>query len=215
MTDGSEKNKPSPQDDAETHKAKMEALRQEQAAKVRSKTEERGIVLVNTGDGKGKSTAGFGLAIRAAGCGQKVGLVQFIKGTWKTGEAEALKRFPEIHHVVSGEGFTWNTQDKAKDIEAARRGWTIALDMIEKSRGDDPEYSLVILDELNVALSYGYLPVDEVISAVVNKPRELSICITGRGAPQGLIDVADTVTEMKPIKHAFDAGILARRGIEY
>lgn len=208
-------NKPLPTDDAETHKAKMEALRQEQAAKVRSKTEERGIVLVNTGDGKGKSTAGFGLAIRAAGCGQKVGLVQFIKGTWKTGEAEALKRFPEIRHVVSGEGFTWNTQDKAKDIEAARRGWNIALEMIEASRGENPEYSLVILDELNIALSYGYLPVQEVVDAIVNKPKELSICITGRGAPQALLDVADTVTEMKPIKHAFDAGILARRGIEY
>ncbi len=160
---------PLPTDDAETHKAKMEALRQEQAAKVRSKTEERGIVLVNTGDGKGKSTAGFGLAIRAAGCGQKVGLVQFIKGTWKTGEAEALKRFPEIRHVVSGEGFTWNTQDKAKDIEAARRGWNLALEMIEASRSDTPEYSLVILDELNIALSYGYLPVEEVVHAVVNK----------------------------------------------
>lgn len=214
MTNTSD-NKPQPTDDAETHKAKMEALRQEQAAKVRSKTEERGIVLVNTGDGKGKSTAGFGLAIRAAGCGQKVGLVQFIKGTWKTGEAEALKRFPEIRHVVSGEGFTWNTQDKAKDIEAARRGWNIALEMIEASRGDTPAYSLVILDELNIALSYGYLPVEEVVQAVVNKPRDLSICITGRGAPQELIAVADTVTEMKPIKHAFDAGILARRGIEY
>lgn len=202
-------------EDAETHRQKMEALRQEQAEKVRAKNEDRGIVLVNTGDGKGKSTAGFGLALRAAGCGQNVGLVQFIKGTWKTGEAEALKRFREIRHVVSGEGFTWNTQDKEKDIAAVRRGWEIALEMIEASRGDAPAYSLIVLDELNIALSYGYLPVSEVIEAVRNKPQELSICITGRGAPQELIDVADTVTEMKPIKHAFDAGIRARRGIEY
>lgn len=202
-------------EDAEAHRQRMEALRQEQAEKVRSKNEDRGIVLVNTGDGKGKSTAGFGLALRAAGCGQNVGLVQFIKGTWKTGEAEALKRFPEIRHVVSGEGFTWNTQDKEKDIAAVRRGWEIALEMIEASRGDSPAYSLIILDELNIALSYGYLPVSEVIEAVRNKPQELSICITGRGAPQELIDVADTVTEMKPIKHAFDAGIRARRGIEF
>lgn len=202
-------------DDAATHKERMEALRKEQAEKVKSKNEERGIVLVNTGDGKGKSTAGFGLAIRAAGCGQKVGLIQFIKGTWKTGEAEALKRFPEIRHVVSGEGFTWNTQDKAKDIAAVRRGWEVALEMIEASRGENPEYSLLILDELNIALSYGYLPVSEVVDAVRNKPRELSICITGRGAPAELIEAADTVTEMKPIKHAFDAGIMARRGIEY
>lgn len=202
-------------EDAEAHRQRMEALRQEQAEKVRSKNEDRGIVLVNTGDGKGKSTAGFGLALRAAGCGQNVGLVQFIKGTWKTGEAEALKRFPEIRHVVSGEGFTWNTQDKEKDIAAVRRGWEIALEMIEASRGDSPAYSLIVLDELNIALSYGYLPVSEVIEAVRNKPQELSICITGRGAPQELIDVADTVTEMKPIKHAFDAGIRARRGIEF
>jgi cob(I)alamin adenosyltransferase len=210
MTD---ENKPS--DDAATHKEQMEALRKEQAAKVKAKTEDRGIVLVNTGDGKGKSTAGFGLAIRAAGCGQKVGVVQFIKGTWKTGEAEALKRFPEIRHVVSGEGFTWNTQDKTKDIAAVRRGWDIVLEMIEASRSETPEYALLVLDELNIALSYEYLPVSEVIEALRNKPRELSICITGRGAPQELIDVADTVTEMKPIKHAFDAGIRARRGIEF
>src|SRR5690606_6738230 len=128
MTDENKPNDTS--GDAAEHKEKMEALRQEQAAKVKSKTEDRGIVLVNTGDGKGKSTAGFGLAMRAAGCGQRVGVVQFIKGTWKTGEAEALKRFPEIRHVVSGEGFTWNTQDKSKDIAAVRRGWDIALEMI-------------------------------------------------------------------------------------
>lgn len=212
MTD---KTDPHADDEATTHQERMEALRQEQADKVRSKNEDRGIVLVNTGDGKGKSTAGFGLAIRAAGCGQRVGLVQFIKGTWKTGEAEALKRFPEIRHIVSGEGFTWNTQDKEKDIAAVRRGWDVALQMVEASRGDNPEYSLIILDELNIALGYGYLPVSEVVEMVRNKPRELSICITGRGAPQELIDVADTVTEMKPIKHAFDAGIRARRGIEF
>ncbi len=206
---------PHADDEATTHQERMEALRQEQADKVRSKNEDRGIVLVNTGDGKGKSTAGFGLAIRAAGCGQNVGLVQFIKGTWKTGEAEALKRFPEIRHVVSGEGFTWNTQDKEKDIAAVRRGWDVALQMVEASRGDKPEYSLIVLDELNIALGCGYLPVNEVVEMVRNKPRELSICITGRGAPQELVDVADTVTEMKPIKHAFDAGIRARRGIEF
>lgn len=213
MTDENKPNETS--NDAAEHKEKMEALRQEQAAKVKSKTEDRGIVLVNTGDGKGKSTAGFGLAMRAAGCGQKVGIVQFIKGTWKTGEAEALKRFPEIRHVVSGEGFTWNTQDKSKDIAAVRRGWDIALEMIEASRGEKPEYDLIVLDELNIALSYGYLPVSDVLETLRNKPRELSICITGRGAPQELIDAADTVTEMKPIKHAFDAGIRARRGIEF
>ena len=179
---------PPSQDEAAAHKARMEALRQEQAEKVRSKTQDRGIVIVNTGDGKGKSTAAFGLAIRAAGSGQNVGLVQFIKGTWKTGEAEALKRFPEVRHVVSGEGFTWNTQDKTADIAAARRGWDIALEMIEQSRGPEPKYSLVILDELNIVLSYGYLPVEEVVRTVLDKPTELSICITGRGAPEALVD---------------------------
>ena len=203
------------QDEAEAHKERMEALRKEQSAKVRSKTLDRGIVVVNTGDGKGKSTAAFGLAMRAAGSGQHVGLVQFIKGTWKTGEAEALKRFPEVKHVVSGEGFTWNTQDKSKDIAAARRGWDIALEMIEQSRGEQAKYSLVILDELNIVLSYGYLPVEEVVEAMRNKPEQLSICITGRGAPDELIEVADTVTEMRPIKHAFEAGIKARQGIEF
>lgn len=200
---------------AAEHKAKMQELQKEQNAKVRSKLVDRGVLIVNTGDGKGKSTAGFGLAIRAAGCGHRVGLIQFIKGTWKTGEGEALKRFPEITHVVSGDGFTWNTQDREKDVASARRGWDRAVAMIEASRGESPEYQLIILDELNIALQYDYLPLAEVVEVLSNKPQELSICVTGRGAKPELIAIADTVTEMKPIKHAFDAGIQARRGIEY
>jgi cob(I)alamin adenosyltransferase len=193
----------------------MQELKEEQDRKVREHTIERGIVLVNTGDGKGKSTAGFGMALRAVGCGQKVGIVQFIKGTWKTGEAEVFKRFPEITHVVSGEGFTWNTQDKEKDIAAAREGWRTACKMIEDSRGENPAYDVVILDELNIALGCDYLPIEEVVAVLRKKPTELSICVTGRGAKQELIDAADTVTEMRSIKHAFDAGIRARRGIEF
>jgi cob(I)alamin adenosyltransferase len=199
----------------ELHKEQMQALKQEQDAKVRSKLTERGIVIVNTGDGKGKSTAGFGLAMRAAGSGQRVAIIQFIKGTWKTGEGEALKRFPEITHVVSGDGFTWNTQDREKDIASARRGWQQAVEMIEASRGPEPKYNLIVLDELNIALHYEYLPVEEVVAVLRNKPTELSICLTGRGAKPEIIEVADTVTEMRSVKHAFDTGIQARRGIEF
>ncbi|HEY5956572.1 MAG TPA: cob(I)yrinic acid a,c-diamide adenosyltransferase, partial [Polyangiaceae bacterium] len=140
------------------HKTQMQAQKREQDAKARSKTVDRGVIIVNTGDGKGKSTAGFGLALRAAGVGHRVLLVQFIKGTWKTGEAEAFKRFPEITHVVSGEGFTWDTQDRDRDIAAARSGWDVVCRAIELTRRDPSHLQLVILDELNVALAYDYLP---------------------------------------------------------
>lgn len=205
-------------DDKETdeqHRERMKKVKAEQDAEVRSKTIKRGVVIVNTGDGKGKSTSAFGVAIRAAGHGQRVGLVQFIKGTWKTGEKEAIKRFDEIEHVVSGDGFTWNTQDRQKDIDSARAGWNRALAMIEASRGDDPKYQVVVLDELNVVLSMGYLEAEEVAAALRDKPTELSIVVTGRGAPQEVIDAADTVTEMRPIKHAFQSGVAARRGVEF
>lgn len=199
----------------EAHRQRMMEVKEAQDAEVRSKEVSRGIVLVHTGDGKGKSTAAFGLAIRAAGHGQRVGLVQFIKGTWKTGETLSFERFPEIDHVVSGDGFTWNTQDRAKDIASVRRGWDTAVQMIEESRGTDPKYDLVILDELNVAIGMDYLPVAEVVEVLAHKPEELSICVTGRGAKDDLIEVADTVSEMRPLKHAFEAGIKARRGVEF
>ncbi|MGB5813173.1 MAG: cob(I)yrinic acid a,c-diamide adenosyltransferase [Polyangiales bacterium] len=202
-------------DDNELHRARMKQIKKAQDAAVRGKEISRGIILVHTGDGKGKSTAAFGLAIRAAGHGQRVGIVQFIKGTWKTGEKKSLERFPEIDHVVSGDGFTWNTQDREKDIASARRGWEAALEMFEQSRGDDPKYHVVILDELNIAIGMDYLPVEEVVDALTNKPRELSICVTGRGAKEELIAVADTVSEMRLIKHAYEAGIKARRGVEF
>ncbi|MED5371304.1 MAG: cob(I)yrinic acid a,c-diamide adenosyltransferase [Myxococcota bacterium] len=192
------------------HKAAMAALKAEQDAKARSKDIKRGVVIVHTGDGKGKSTAGFGVAIRAAGHGQQVAVVQFIKGTWKTGEQAALKRFPEITHVVSGEGFTWNTQDRAKDIAAAERGWAMAKEFIQGGAHD-----VVVLDELNIALRYDYLDADEVAQVLRNKPEHVSIVVTGRNAPQAVIDAADTVTEHTLVKHAFDAGIRARKGVEF
>lgn len=208
----------SAQDDSELnaeHKTRMEKLKAEQDAEVRSKTIKRGVIIVNTGDGKGKSTAGFGVALRAAGHGQQVGVIQFIKGTWKTGEQAIFKRFPEIDHVVAGEGFTWDTQDRAKDIALTRAGWDKAVEMIEQSRGENPKYQVIVLDELNIVLGYDYLPVAEVVEVLRNKPAELTIIATGRGAKQELIDIADTVTEMRPIKHAYAAGIKARRGVEF
>lgn len=201
--------------DDETHRQQMQEMKRLQDEKVRAANEKRGIVIVNTGDGKGKSTAAFGTAMRAAGHGYRVGLVQFVKGTWKTGEKEALKRFPEIEHVVSGDGFTWNTQDRSQDIASARRGWELGVAMIEAARKDPERYHLVILDELNIALRYDYLPADEVAAVLRNKPRELSIMVTGRDAPQAVIDAADTVTRMENVKHAFDGGIKARRGIDF
>jgi cob(I)alamin adenosyltransferase len=201
--------------DSTAHRERMQALKLEQDRKIAEKSIERGVILVNTGDGKGKSTAAFGLAMRAAGVGHRVLLVQFIKGRWKTGEGEAIKRFPEITHVVSGEGFTWNTQDRDKDIAATRKGWQTACEAIEAARADPSTYQLIILDELNVVLRYDYLPLDEVLPVLSNKPEALSIAITGRDAKPEIIALADTVTDMRCVKHAFDAGIAARRGIEF
>ncbi len=194
----------------ELHAQRMRELKAKQDVERRRKDIKRGVIVVNTGDGKGKSTSAFGVAIRAAGHGQRVALVQFIKGTWKTGEKEALKRFPEIEHIVSGDGFTWETQDRQQDIASARAGFEAAKQLVEGGQHD-----VVILDEINVVLGYGYLPVEEVVSLVANKPEHVSMVLTGRGAPPGLIEVADTVTEMRPIKHAYEAGIRARKGIEF
>ena len=197
------------------HKQRMRSLKAEQDKKVSERSIRRGVLVVHDGDGKGKSTAAFGVAIRAAGHGQRVGLVQFIKGKWKTGERAALARFPEIDHVISGEGFTWNTQDRQQDIAAARRGFDIARQMIEDSRGSEPKYQVVILDELNIALRYDYLDIEEVVGVLSAKPPELSIVVTGRDAKPQLIEIADTVTRMECVKHAFEAGVRARRGVDF
>ncbi len=201
--------------EAEEHKEKMKAVQKEQRQKVREKLIDRGVVIVNTGDGKGKSSAAFGTAFRAVGYGYKVGIIQFIKGAWKTGEQEVFKKFPEIEHIISGDGFTWDTQNKEKDIASAMRGWNKALEMIEQTRSGEKDYHLIILDELNIALSIGYVPVEDVVNAIENKPEKLNIIITGRNAPQEIMDVADTVSEMVPLKHAFEGGIQAQKGIEF
>jgi len=201
--------------DANSHKERMVKLKADQKARVAKADIERGILIVNTGDGKGKSSSAFGTAIRAAGHGQKVGILQFIKGTWKTGEAESFKRFPEIEHLVSGDGFTWNTQDMDEDTASARNGWQKTIDMIERSRSDKPDYDLIVLDELNIALRYDYLDIKEVVSVLANKPEKLNIIVTGRDAKPELIEIADTVTDMTMVKHAFEAGVRAQKGVEF
>lgn len=199
----------------EEHRARMQDVQAEQRRKQKEKTIKRGVVVVLTGDGKGKSTSAFGTILRAIGHGQKVGLVQFIKGTWKTGEREMFKRLPGLDHVVSGEGFTWNTQDRAKDIASVRQGWEAGVAMIEAARRDPERYRLIVFDELNIALGHGYLPAAEVAQVLAGKPHKLSIIVTGRGAPPELIEVADTVSEVVSVKHAFEARISAQKGVDF
>ena len=176
-----------------------------------TKTEKRGLLIVHTGKGKGKSTAAFGLVLRCLGHGMRVGIVQFVKGVWNTGERLALERFGELVTCrAMGEGFTWDTQDRARDVAAARWAWDAAKAMIA-----DPSYRLVLLDELNIVLRYDYLPIDEVVAALKAKPRDLHIVVTGRNAKPELIEIADLVTEMKLVKHPFRAGVKAQAGIEF
>jgi len=196
--------------ETDDHREKMKDLQAAQREEVKKREVDRGVLVVHTGDGKGKSTAGFGVAIRAAGHGQKVGVVQFVKGTWKTGEQAALARFPEIEHVVSGEGFTWDTQDRDKDLAAAKRGLDEARRMITSGA-----YDVVVLDELNFALHVDQLVLDDVLDVLRARPEHVSVIVTGRGAKPEVIALADTVTEHVPIKHAWDAGVRARRGVEW
>ena len=188
----------------------MAQIQRAKKEELKSKTIKRGVVVVNTGDGKGKSTSGFGVAIRALGHGQKVAIVQFIKGNWKTGERLFFGRFPEITHVVSGDGFTWDTQDRDRDIASANRGFEAAKALIKGG-----EHDVVILDEINVAASHGYLDPGAIAEVLSNKPDHVSVIVTGRNAPQEVVDAADTVTEMRVVKHAFKAGIRARKGVEF
>jgi cob(I)alamin adenosyltransferase len=189
-------------------KAKQHAAR---AKILATKTEERGLVIIHTGTGKGKSTAAFGMAMRCIGHGMRVGIVQFVKGVWGTGERVVLERFPELVTCrAMGEGFTWETRDRARDIAAARAAWEMAKAMIA-----DPSYSLVVLDELNIVLRYDYLSLGEVIEMLKGKRRDLHIVVTGRNAKPELIEIADLVTEMTLVKHPFRSGVKAQKGIEF
>ena len=173
-------------------------------------TGERGLLIVNTGNGKGKSSSAFGLAARALGHGMKVGVVQFIKGRDDTGEQAFFARQPNVEYHVTGDGFTWDTQDRQADMDTAARAWTLARGMLS-----DPAFGLVILDELNIVLKYGYLPLDTVLADLRRRPPMQHVVVTGRAAREELIAMADTVTEMRERKHAFKAGVRAQAGIEF
>ncbi|RUM98747.1 cob(I)yrinic acid a,c-diamide adenosyltransferase [Pseudaminobacter arsenicus] len=195
----------------ERHKAKMIKRKAVQDAEVAKKTIEKGLLIVNTGPGKGKSTAAFGLALRMLGYGRRVGVVQFIKGAWHTGEKDAFAAFGDkvVWHTM-GEGFTWETQDLKRDVAAAAAAWEKALELMA-----DPSISLVVLDELNIALRYDYLDLDKVVEALRNRREGLHVVVTGRNARPTLIEAADLVTEMGAVKHHFSAGVKAQQGIEF
>ena len=202
---------PSPDEEAR-HRDKMAKRKAVQDAEVASKTiAEKGLLIVHTGSGKGKSTAAFGLVLRALGHGWKVGVVQFIKGAWASGERNVLEKFgPQVVWRTMGEGFTWETQDRARDVAAAARAWAEAEKMMA-----DPEIRLIVLDELNIALRYDYLPLANVVAALKARRGDLHVVVTGRNAKPELIEAADLVTEMSLVKHHFAAGVKAQQGIEF
>jgi len=202
-------------DEARRHRLKMEKRKAVQDAEVAGKTVARkGLLMVHTGAGKGKSTAAFGLALRALGHGWKIGVVQFGKGQWRTGERNMLEKlgqeFGQVAWHTLGEGFTWETQDRARDAAAARRAWEKARELM-----DDPEVRLLVLDELNISLRYEHLPLEEVLRALAARRDDLNVVVTGRNAKPELIAAADLVTEMTLVKHHFAAGVKAQEGIEF
>ena len=193
------------------HADKMRKKKEARTRMLATKTEERGLLIVHTGKGKGKSTAAFGMVFRAIGHGFPVGVVQFVKGAWGTGERDVLEKFPELVTIKAmGQGFTWDTQDRQRDLAAARAAWGEAKRMIA-----DPRYKMVLLDELNIVLRYDYLPLEEVLEVLRNKPHDLHVIVTGRNAKDELIEIADLVTEMAEIKHPFRSGVKAQAGVEF
>jgi len=199
-------------DEAERHRAKMANRKAAQDAEVTAKTiAEKGLLIVHTGTGKGKSTAAFGLVLRMVGNGKTCAVVQFIKGAWNTGERSVLEGFGDkVRWHTLGEGFTWETQDKTRDMAAAAKAWETA-----KALMADPEIDLIVLDELNIALRYDYLPLAEVIETLKTRRPGLHVVVTGRNAKRELIEAADLVTEMTLVKHHFAQGVKAQAGIEF
>ncbi|CAN5116734.1 cob(I)yrinic acid a,c-diamide adenosyltransferase [soil metagenome] len=196
--------------DAE-HTEKMKKIQAAQTKKLATKTVEKGLLIVHTGSGKGKTTAALGLVVRAMGHGMKVGVVQFIKGAMSTGEKAIFDAFPDsCEFKPMGEGFTWDTQDRARDTAVAREAWDEVKRMIA-----DPSYDMVLADELNIVLRYDYLPLDEVLEVLNAKPEMKHVIVTGRNAPDALIEAADLVTEMTLVKHPFRGGVKAHAGIEF
>jgi len=195
------------------HNEKMRKIKAARDRMMESKTEEKGLVMVHTGSGKGKSSSGFGMIMRCIAHGMPCAVVQFIKGNWATGERTFLReRFAdECRFLVSGEGFTWETQDRERDIAAAQHGWKMAREQIR-----DPEVQFVLLDEINIALRYDYLDIDEVVDFLLHdKPEMTHVCLTGRNAKPELIEAADLVTEMTLVKHPFRDGVKAQQGVEF
>ena len=200
--------------EAELDARHAEKMRKKKAARdkiLATKTEERGLLIVHTGKGKGKSTAAMGMAMRCVGHGMRVAIVQFVKGVWETGERDVLAKFPDQVTIrAMGEGFSWETQDRQRDLAAARQAWDAAKELMA-----DPSYKMVILDELNIVLRYDNLPLDEVVETLRNRPRDLHVVVTGRNAKEALIEAADLVTEMEMIKHPFRSGVKAQIGVEF
>jgi len=198
-------------DEAQRHKAKMANRKAAQDAEVAAKTLSKGLLIVHTGKGKGKSTAAFGLMLRALGRGFRCGVVQFGKGAWQSGERTAIEKFgDQVEWHTLGEGFTWETQDRERDVAAAERAWAAAQKMM-----GDPAIRLIVLDELNISLRYNHLDSAAVVAALKARRRDLHIVVTGRNAKPELIEAADLVTEMTPVKHHFAAGVKAQEGIEF
>lgn len=194
-----------------THKKKMEKQKEKVDASIAAADEERGVCILLTGDGKGKSSSGFGMVLRALGYDQKVGVVQFIKGAQLSGEELWLQRnHPEDDFYQMGTGFTWDTQDRSGDIAAAQRTWAVAERMLK-----DDSYNLVLLDEMTYMLAYKYLDENMILEAIANRPRDMSVVVTGRGGGKALKELCDTVSEVKEIKHAYKAGVKARQGVDY
>lgn len=197
--------------DADAHKAEMQKLQAEQKRKTsETKDPERGLVFIHTGDGKGKSSSAFGVIVRALGWGQKVGVVQFIKGKWITGERQFFQKLGGVDWRTMGEGFTWDTQDRDRDIAAAQAAFAHASDMLQSG-----DYDLIVLDEINIALRYDYLQATTVIDALKARANRTSVILTGRDAPPDLCEYADLVSEVREVKHPFKAGIKAQRGIDF
>jgi cob(I)alamin adenosyltransferase len=191
------------------YRERMQKKKEIMDARIAEASDERGVLIVNSGTGKGKSSAGFGMVARALGHGQRAGIVQFIKGQFATGEEAFFRQFDNVAYHVMGEGYTWETQDRSRDQEMAEAAWEKARELLR-----DEAVNLVLLDELNIALKKEYLDLATVIEDLANRPPMQHVVITGRGAPQDLMDVADTVTDMRKEKHAFEGGVKAQKGVE-
>jgi cob(I)alamin adenosyltransferase len=204
-------NEPSEAERDRRHAEEMKLRQAERRIERATKTQRGGLLMVLTGPGKGKSSSAFGMVARALGWDMRVGIVQFIKGKWQTGERHFFRRFPDlVTFDVMGEGFTWDVQDRQRDIAAAQKAWQRSCELI-----NDPDYDFVLLDELNIAIRNDYVGIDDVVAFLKDRPRDKHICITGRDARPELLEIADLVTEMTLVKHPYDAGFKPQRGVEF